>query len=241
MKNKFFVKKYLSMFLTCSIFFTFLTDTRNYIFQNIYKAYNLGNLGAFGAKLDVAMITVLLLAIGVVVGALLSKLIIKKPDKKITPFLFAMSGLFALAFLFFTPYNLQLAFPNQVLQNLVMIDCIALMVFSALNIAFLTLTINTTAHIIDFGTGESIVIMSAAFVLGMITNIFNLSFPIVVGTQAVALSVINVIHCFTYQYNGKTSQSRKGLKVVGLIMLLLIIAALLSGYFITKSCIAIDW
>ena len=113
MKNIFVRLKrggYVSYLLTALTAFLYAAQFRYYINSDIYKAFDLGNLGAFGADLSVSVLVAVLAAVGWAGGAATAFFTRKKGLRSGTAYWIA--GMFALVALLFTPYDLQLLMPT---------------------------------------------------------------------------------------------------------------------------------
>lgn len=96
--------KHISFLLLASITFTYLSSFRLYINENIYKAFDLSNIGPIGRKLNVSVIIAVVMVLGWILGTITARFTSKKIKNNTT--LYWMSSLFAIVALMFTPYNL---------------------------------------------------------------------------------------------------------------------------------------
>lgn len=146
--------KAVSCFSCALLLFTYLADARRYLYDNIYTAFDLGNLGAFGARLSVSVLLPVLMAFGVAVGAALAFAVRRRAARSLPVVLYTLSALFVVVFLFFTPYNLQLLLPSQIGQNLAMIGCIAVLVFCAVDTAVFSLSLLVHRQLLGRSAGR---------------------------------------------------------------------------------------
>lgn len=237
--------KYISLVSALLLFITFLTGLRYYINQNIYKAFNLGNLGAFGAKLEVSVLVLIFMGVGYLLGVGLFYLTRKHIDPRTRVTLYSVSGLFAIIILLIQPYNLQLMLPGVNQQNVVMINCIAIIVFGAIETTLLSWALNV--HIFNFSQGikrvDIIYLVCAvafAIVIALISVAHGFSFAICVAVYASVLLGINILHSFFVDKEIMTNQVEKSIFTwMQVSMCALVVVLLLCGYFIVEPMIAI--
>lgn len=241
MKNQ----KPISFLLTGLLLFTFLAGVRLYLFENIYKAYNLGNLGGVGAKLNVSVIVAGFLAISVIIGLVLSLLTKNKLRENSSATFCFISGLATIVFLFFTPYNLQLVLPTQIMQNLAMINCIAVMVFSLVVSSIFVYTIVIQIIQLCQSNKKSFLVLLgvsvfACLVISMLTVSLNWSFSILANFYAWCLLIISLAdilwsksnQSITVVYNSKAKITLTGFVVVSFFIIAI-------GCYIVAPMIAI--
>lgn len=237
--------KYISLVSALLLFTTFLTGLRYYINQNIYKAFNLGNLGAFGAKLEVSVIVLIFMGVGYLLGVGLYYLTRKHIKPRTCVTLYSVSGLFAIIILLIQPYNLQLMMSGVNQQNLVMINCIAIIVFGAIETTLLSWALNV--HIFSFSQGikrvDIIYLVCAvafAIVIALISVAFEFSFAICVAVYASVLLGVNILHSFVVDKEIMTNQATQSIFTwIQVGMCALVVVLLLCGYFIVEPMIAI--
>lgn len=237
--------KYISLVSALLLFTTFLTGLRFYINQNIYKAFNLGNLGAFGTKLELSEIVPVFMGVGFLLGVGLYYLTRKhiKPRTSVT--LYSVSGLFAIIILLIQPYNLQLMLSGVNQQNLVMINCIAIIVFGAIETTLLSWAFNV--HIFSFSQGikrADIIYMvcavAFAIVIALISVAYAFSFAICVAVYASVLLGVNILHSFVVDKETMTNQATQSIFTwIQVGTCALVVVLLICGYFIVEPMIAI--
>lgn len=238
-------KKYISLSLLCFIFFTYLSLFRSYVYDNIFKAFTLGNLGGFAAKIKVSSLVVILFAICVIVGVCLVILLRKKLSDKFLKAIYSIFSFFPLLLLFFTPYNMQLIFPAQNLQNLSMITFLVVLVFGCIDIALLAgilfwqiYSVSKNYKLLDYIILFSLI--APAFVLAILGVVYQWSFFIIILVSSVLLLttsiVSNIISAFAEPSTVIEGETDKKLKIV-LFSVLAVFSAtcLIAGYFITES------
>lgn len=244
--NKLKQGKYLSLFMASLLLFTYLAGARYYLYENIYKAFNLGNLGAFGAKLHVSVLLPVLMTAGVLLGALFAFLTRKKVNMKTSVTLYTWSALFVIAFCFFTPYHLQLLLPAQILQNLAMINCIAVMVFSAVAVALLSWSVFTHLNVLGISCGSTcgvtaVVCVLLGFLVAVTAVCFQASFRGCVMLYTGILFLVNIL-CTLFDMKSDLSGEKNGeRRFVSRFALaaFLMVAALVIGALVIENRIAL--
>lgn len=239
--------KYISFVLVICIAFTYAAEFRYYIYENVYSAFNLGNLGEFGTKLSVSVLTAVFAALGWVAGLLTAFLTDKKKINVVT--LYWLSGIFAIVALFFTPYNLQLLMPSTIMQNVAMIACIAHLVFMVADIWLFSWAIcsggNDVARQVKFkGTAFAVSAAATALVLAILSVRYKWSFVWIIAVYGCILTVLNVLHA-AFPDKDETAESLETEvsfteKITLRAAVTAMFAAVLIGaYFITEAHIAI--
>lgn len=248
-------KKYMSFALTAILLFAYAVCMRFYINQNIYKAFNLGNLGEIGQKLFVSTIMAVVSAIGFGLGFLLSFLTKKKASAQRTNILYSLSSVFTVIMLLFTPYNIQLLMPDQILQNIAMINCIALIFFSFVDICLLSWTLNSQIClwsknlVADVFSKSDISVCSCIAVLSLALAVIVLALKGSVETLfAVIASLLLILNIAdgiaprpSFQEDGQKPLAyfRKTSVVCYAVLAATFIVSIIIGYYITESLIAI--
>lgn len=242
--------KYISLMILVCMTFTFAADFRYYINQSVYAAFNLGNLGAFGTKLYVSVLVAVFAAIGWGAGMLTAFLTRKKKVNAVT--LYWLSGMFAVVMLFFTPYNLQLLMSATIMQNIVMIDCIAHIVFILVDMWLFAWVLCAGSRDVlmrkeKYGIAIISVVAAVATALAFASIACKWSFVIQTAVYGSILTALNVFHAaFPEREEGEEikeiscagSSGRKEL-IVAAAVTILFIAVLVGAYFITEQYIAI--
>lgn len=242
--------KYISLLILVCMTFTFAADFRYYINQSVYAAFNLGNLGAFGTKLYVSVLVAVFAAIGWGAGMLTAFLTRKKKVNAVT--LYWLSGMFAVVMLFFTPYNLQLLMSATIMQNIVMIDCIAHIVFILVDMWLFAWALCAGSRDVlmrkeKYGIAIISVVAAVATALAFASIACKWSFVIQTAVYGSILTALNVFHAaFPEREEGEEikeiscagSSGRKEL-IVAAAVTILFIAVLVGAYFITEQYIAI--
>lgn len=242
--------KYISLMTLVCMTFTFAADFRYYINQSVYAAFNLGNLGAFGTKLYVSVLVAVFAAIGWGAGMLTAFLARKKKVNAVT--LYWLSGMFAVVMLFFTPYNLQLLMSATIMQNIVMIDCIAHIVFILVDMWLFAWTLCAGSRDVlmqkeKYGIAIISVVAAVATALAFASIACKWSFVIQTAVYGSILTALNVVHAaFPEREEGEEikeiscagSSGRKEF-IVAAAVTILFIAVLVGAYFITEQYIAI--
>lgn len=239
--------KYISLFAAIAMLFTYLADIRYYLNDNIYKGMNLGNLGGLGGEINLSILFTVIGALGYLMGVLLVLVTRKRLKGRASINLFAVAGLMAIIFLLFTPYNLQLLMPTQNMQNIAMINCIAVMVFSFADIAVLSMAINShLAQIIDteviIGRGIVVGITVLSIILALLTTGLRWSFAICVAVYASVLLFVNIIHSIFYKDSEGGTACMTINKAKGIVISIesvVVLVLLVGGYFIVEPLIAI--
>lgn len=232
--------RYISLFLIFMILFTYLSGLRLYIYENINKSFTLIRLGA--EWIDISALASILLALGVVVGAVIALFIRKKISMNLTTMLYALSGLFAIVLLFFTPYNLQLLMPATNLQNITSINLIAVLFFSTIDVALFTLVLGT--HILfniwDI-TGTIVLAMSIiiSVIISMLATVFVWSFIVCIGVYASILLLINTVNsvCSVQDVSQCCESKQKHIIIIGGMFAIAVLTVLISAYFIVNNAI----
>lgn len=250
--NTFKNGKYLSLTLLIAMLCSYLTTFRYYIYENVYKAYALGSLGPFGSKLSVSIIVVVFLALGFALGAGGAILFNKKANNRAMVWGYGLTGFLAVVMLLFNPYNLQLLMPSSNMQNIAMINCIALMVFGLIDVAVFSLIINLQIMKIVNSDGLiGLITLGAAVAFGILFSVLTvaLKWSLVICLQAYGwmLVGINVLHAVFVKNEenegGETINLFKAnLKtniIVMSVLLVVVIALLITGFYVTKPLIAI--
>lgn len=246
LRNNIVKGKYGSFLATSLLLFAYLMDARYYLYENIYKAFQLGNLGPVGARLQVSILMPVLMALGVLTGWLLSFLFRKKTSGRTLIVLYTLCALFAIVFLFFTPYHLQLLMPSQIMQNLAMINCIAVMVFAAVDAALFSWAVFSHLTVMKKQGGRlgGIVLLVCAvlaFGAGSLLMEARGSFPIYVGLYAGILIIINSLHSIIGWENHPEPEGNpdKFFVFAGALTAFLMLAAIVIGALGTQSLIAL--
>lgn len=250
--NKMRYGKYLSFLVLVCMTFTFASEFRYYINQSIYAAFNLGNLGPFGAKLDVSVLVAVFASVGWAAGVLTAFLTEKKRIRTVT--LYWLSGLFAVVALFFTPYNLQLLMPSTIMQNIAMIACIAHIVFILADTWLFSWAICAGVKDICAGGGKSgtafiAVATLIATVLSYLSIIYQWSFVVATAVYGGVLTAVNVLHAAFPEKDcdidesdcGETLKAASGIEVWSArgAVTVLYAVVLIGAHFITQPYIAI--
>lgn len=244
--NRIKTGKYISILSALLLFMTFLTGVRYYINQNIFKSFNLGNLGAFGTKLEVSVIVLIFMGLGCILGFGLYYLTRKRINQRTCVTLYSVSGLFAIIILLIQPYNLQLMLPAVNQQNIAMINCIAIIVFGAVETLLLSWALNVhIARLSQNFTRIDLVYFVCVVVIATLTALlcvgYGISFAICVAVYASVLLGVNILHSFVVdkdaikqecKINNNTWIAHGCLYVVAVVLLL-------CGYFIVEPMIAI--
>lgn len=240
--------KYLSLFLLTCMAFTFAAEFRYYVNQNIYAAFNLGNLGAFGANLSVSVLIAVFAALGWAAGIFTAWLTRKKQIGAVT--LYWLSGMFAIVALFFTPYNLQLLMPSTIMQNIAMIACIAHIVFILVDMWLFAWAICVGSQALCLQGQKGLIIQSAiavvATILAYLAVSLSWSFSICVAVYGGMLIVINILHAAFPEPDSVCCDDAeavvpndKVLWIARAVVTGLMLAVLIGAYYITESHIAI--
>lgn len=239
--------KYISLLTVLCLAFSFAANFRYYINESVYAAFNLGNLGAFGQKLQVSVLVAVFAALGWAAGLLTAFLTRKKRADAVT--LYWISGMFAIVALFFTPYNLQLLMPSTIMQNIAMIACIAHIVFILIDMwmfscAFCVGSADAYGQSAKSGIVTICVAAVIATVLAYVSVASKWSFVVQTAVYGSILTALNVLHAAFPEKENVTSAEtvcvRSGVKTGAFAAATLLFAAVLIGaYFITEKFIAI--
>lgn len=218
------------------------SDFRYYIYENIYKSFNLGNLGAIGAELNVSVLVAVLAAAGWVAGMLTAVFTRNKAVSGTLPYWLA--GMFAVVALLFTPYNLQLLMPTQIMQNIAMIGCIAHIVFMFADMWVFAWALCRgiySAMSSETGAQSAALAVIVAAVLALLTVIFKWHFAICIAVYAGVLVALNTVRAVTdgKVYNQVASCNITRFSVACAAVTLLFVAVLAASYFVTEAYIAI--
>lgn len=245
--NKIKTGKYISIISAILLFTTFITGLRYYINQNIFKSFNLGNLGAFGTKLEVSVIVLVFMGLGYLLGFGLYIITRKRTKQRTLITLYSASSLFAIIILLVQPYNLQLMLPAVNQQNIAMINCIAIIVFSGIEILLLSWALNL--HIFSLLQNitrvDLIYIVCSVVVATLISLLcvaYGVSLAICAAVYTSILLSVNIIHSFTVDKETITPIQCKitnSMWIAHACLAILAIVLMLSGYFIVEPMIAI--
>lgn len=245
--NKIKTRKYISIFSAILLFTTFITGLRYYINQNIFKSFNLGNLGAFGTKLEVSVIVLVFMGLGYLLGFGLYILTRKRTKQRTLITLYSALSLFAIIILLVQPYNLQLMLPGVNQQNIAMINCIAIIVFGGIEILLLTWALNL--HIFSLFqniTHVDLIYIACSVVVATLISLlcvaYGVSFAICAAVYTSILLCVNIIHSFTVDKETVTPIQCKitnSMWIAHACLAVLAIVLMLSGYFIVEPLIAI--
>lgn len=240
--------KYISLLALMLLIFSYAAQFRYYINANIYAAFNLGNLGPIGQKLNVSILVAVFCALGWAIGLLTAFLTRKKDINAVT--LYWLAGMFAIVALFFTPYNLQLLMPDTILQNIAMIACIAHIVFIFADMwIFAWAFCQGCKDLYSQGKNEAFVLIPSAAVAAMILSYFASaymwSFSICVSVYGTVLTAINVLHA-AFDKNDNCNMeitSTDNIKILTLTgaVTLILMTVIAGAYFITENNIAISY
>lgn len=244
--NRIKTGKYISILSALLLLMTFLTGLRYYINQNIFKSFNLGNLGAFGTKLEVSVIVVIFMGLGCILGFGLYYLNRKRIKQRTCVTLYSAAGLFAILILLIQPYNLQLMFTGVNQQNIAMINCIAIIVFGAVETLLLSWALNV--HLVRMSqeyTHTDLIYLVCAVVVAVVTALlcvgYGISFAICTAVYASILLGVNIIHSFVVDKEAIKQECMTS-KITWIIqgsLYVLVIILLLCSYFIVEPMIAI--
>lgn len=232
--------------------FSYAAQFRYYINSDIYSAFNLGNLGEFGQKLNVSLLVAVFCTLGWTAGLITAFLFRKKNVNTVLLYLF--SGLFAITALLFTPYNLQLLMPDTILQNIAMILCIAHIVFIFADMWLFSFTFCSGCKDLYLKSeNEAFVIVPTiaviAVILSYFANAYMWSFSICIAIYSTTLVVINLLHSvFSFESGKKSIEYPMPTKydLIKLLMLtgcvtLLLVTLITGAHFITENNIAINY
>lgn len=244
--NRIKTGKYISILSALLLFMTFLTGLRYYINQNIFKSFNLGNLGTFGTKLEVSVIVLIFMGLGCILGFGLYYLTRKRIKQRTCVTLYSVSGLFAIIILLIQPYNLQLMLPGVNQQNIAMINCIAIIVFGAVETLLLSWSLNV--HILRLSqniTSIDLIYLVCIVVIATLTALlcvgYGISFAICVAVYASVLLGVNILHSFVVDKDA-IKQACKINNITWIVhgcLYALVAVLLLCSYFIVEPMIAI--
>lgn len=246
MLNRIKSTKYISILSAMLILFTYIANLRYYISSNIFRAFNLGNLGAFGTKLTISLICVVFMSLAYVLGVLLAYFTRKKTSNNKIAALYFLSGLMALGLLIFTPYNLQLLMPSQNLQNIAMINVIAVMVFALADVLVFSWGLNL--HIAKIASESGVVDIVHVGVAAVVATIFAVltltlswSFTICITVYSSILMAVNILHAFVANKDDKIKRLELNKKsyIIVIVAALLALVLLLVGYFVAEAKIAL--
>lgn len=245
--NKIKTQKYISIFSAILLFTTFITGLRYYINQNIFKSFNLGNLGAFGTKLEVSVIVLVFMGLGYLLGFGLYILTHKRTKQRTLIILYSALSLFAIIILLVQPYNLQLMLPGVNQQNIAMINCIAIIVFGGIEILLLTWALNLHIFCLFQNiTHVDLIYIACSVVVATLISLlcvgYGVSFAICVAVYTSMLLGVNIIHSFTVDKETITPIQCKitnSMWIAHACLAVLAIVLMLSGYFIVEPMIAI--
>lgn len=239
--------QYVSLFAVLSLTFYYAADFRYYVNRSVYSAFDLGNLGAFGQKLRVSVLIAVFAALGWAIGVLTAFLTRKKRINSVT--LYWLAGLFAIVALLFTPYNLQLLMPSEIMQNIAMISCIAhiVFVFADMWIFAWTFCVGVIRACAQSGRYYAALISSIAVVAAVLAYLsiaLGWSFVALTSVYGCVLAALNILHAAfpertTQDENAKTSVCPRVTAVTVLSVSLLFAAVLIGACFITENLIAI--
>lgn len=244
--------KHISFFVLILLAFTYVAEFRYYINENIYSAFDLGNLGEIGKKLSVSVLVAVFCVLGWALG-MLTGFLTRKKNIRVTT-LYWLSGMFAIVALFFTPYNLQLLMSDTILQNIAMIACIAHIVFILVDMWIFAwaLCVGSKNIYLQSSREAFIIIPSVgiiAMVLSYLTSAFTWSFSISTSIYAVILTLINIVDsffdkdetCLLCQDAEKTkTDCIKSWSINGILTLIFLVV-LIGTYFITENNIVISY
>lgn len=245
MKNIFVRLKrggYVSYLLTALTAFLYAAQFRYYINSDIYKAFDLGNLGAFGADLSVSVLVAVLAAVGWAGGAATAFFTRKKGLRSGTAYWIA--GMFALVALLFTPYNLQLLMPTTNQQNISMICCIANIVFMLVDMwVFSFALLRGGARLAESeGLAGAVYACCAAAVAtapAFAAVAAEWPFAVCVGIYAALLTVLSTVKLFFPEEECACDVAGGRTYAVSGIVTALFVAVLAGAYFITEAHIAL--
>lgn len=157
---------------------------------------------------------------------------------------YGLAGMFAVVMLLFNPYNLQLLMPASNMQNVSMINCIALMVFGLIDVALFSLVFNL--QVIKSANRDGViglVMVGVAVAFGvlfsMLTVALRWSLVITLQVYGWLLVGINVLHSIFVknEENETLALNKTNLITIGVIAVV-VIALLIAGFYITKPLIA---
>lgn len=239
--------KYVSFFTLICLAFSYASNFRYYINENVYAAFDLSNLGEFGKALKVSVLVVVCAALGWAIGFLTAFLTGKKKINVVT--LYWLSGMFAIVALFFTPYNLQLLMPATIMQNIAMIACIAHVAFILVDVWLFSWAIFVGSREVCAAGGRTGVVAIAASaivacVLAYVSIVCKWSFVIQVSVYGGIIIFINILNA---AFSDKMSEEKKCelrccdkmMVAVAAVETALFLAVLIGVYFITENQIAI--
>lgn len=238
--------KYFSLLALLCLAFVYASSFRFYVNESVYAAFDLGNLGEFGKKLDVSVLIAVLAALGWAGGLLTAYLTRKKRVGAVT--LYWLAGMFAIVALFFTPYNLQLLMPSTVMQNIAMILCIAHILFVFVDMwlfawAFFAGSKDVCGQCGRYGAIVVTAFAVVAAVLAYLSITFKWSFVVQSAVYGCTLTAVNVLHAaFPESDDGVSAPESRDVRISAAMtaVVTVVFAAVLAGaYFITENLIAI--